>query len=136
MEQVEFALSQRAYHLIGDGDLSVVVGEKDIGRGGILNSDTTCAASALFQHTGLCHLDLTSTLSLHDKAMVQNCHTGADAVMACLSKRLEERKVDLESPFRFAEVCRRRLHRYDIRFSDLWPAATIVGAEDLVQDGK
>ena len=84
-------------HLVGDEDL-------------LASWDDIDAAVDLFRMAGLCVFE--QALPVAD---VDNCREALAARMQLLDRQLAARNVDLDSPWRFNEVCRRRRGRYDVR---------------------
>ena len=84
-------------HLVGDDDL-------------LASWDDIDAAVDLFRTAGLCVFE--QALPIAD---VDACHAAIAHRMLLLDRQLAARNVDLNSPWRFNEVCRRRLGRYDVR---------------------
>ena len=98
-------------HLVADGDLAATADDAD-------------AAADLFLEAGVCVFEAALPPSL-----VAACRSVLERKSRLLDERLAARGVDLQAPWRFNEVCRRRFARYDLRG---WALADAIFTESLL----
>lgn len=88
---------ERATHLIAEGDLDVSLTD--------LNH-----AKELFMHAGVVVFDASL-----DVDFLEQCRGEFVNYFAHVEQQLQNRKVDMDRPFNFNEICRRQHGRYDMR---------------------
>ena len=98
-------------HLVADGDLAATADDAD-------------AAADLFLEAGVCVFEAALPPSL-----VAACRSVLERKSRLLDERLAARGVDLQAPWRFNEVCRRRFARYDLRG---WALSDAIFTESLL----